>query len=503
MGVITIDRDDFTKGASTADGLADGGFSPLSKGIRPVVADYTGSNHFNYSDGPGYIRTQANETDLSDNLEQSKPIINMLNVEQSGTTYDVVFVTQDAAAEASFWGWTGSLSTPPTKQQTDSTGSEQYNSLMKTQMVWYESEIFCANNTNIQKLTATLSSMTENWWTVTAGGAALNSFHAHPMIVWNNRIYIGNNNSLAEWDGTTATDVKLSLPGDAIISLGVDNSTGNLLIGTNSSYNASGTNKLISKIFVWDGTSIDPNRSITVEDRVTSFYTMGGITYVFYGTNLGYWNGQGITHIRRLNIGYSSGSLIYYGKVTDLDGTLYIAEGENILAYGPITQGGKKIFYYPFFASSGRTLGGVKAVGAAVFSGNSRPYIATWYDDSEANPKLEVFNPYDSICGNNNKFYTNKYFLPSNSRIKKVEVITEKLASGDGMDVHAYLSSDESFSEVGSMSYASDGAITQKTMGKNKSIETAIAQLKFSFATGTDAGIKQIKVHYESIEKEL
>ena len=48
MGVITIDRDDFTKGASTADGLADGGFSPLSKGIRPVVADYTGSNHFNF-----------------------------------------------------------------------------------------------------------------------------------------------------------------------------------------------------------------------------------------------------------------------------------------------------------------------------------------------------------------------------------------------------------------------------------------------------------------------
>ena len=318
-------------------------------------------------------------------------------------------------------------------------------------------------------------------------------------FLFDEKIYIGNNHSLASWDDSTATDAVLTLSEDAIISLGKDTASGDMLIGTNSSFNAAGSRKQISKIFVWDGFSPVPNREIIVEDRVTSFYNLNGITYVFYGTNLGYWNGQGITHLRRLNIAYDSDNLIYSGKVTDLDGTLYIADGENVLAYGPIVQGGKKVFYYPFLPEAGKTIRGIVSVGVKT----DRPYIAVYWGDSSGAQTLKVFNPYDNVAGSSSKFYTNKTYLPSNARINRVELIKEKLTTGDAIDIQVYTSLDDSFTTIGSMSFVSDGAVAQKTIGKSKNIETAVIQLRIDLSSGTETGIKQVKIHYDLIEKEL
>ena len=90
--------------------------------------------------------------------------------------------------------------------------------------------------------------------------------------------------------------------------------------------------------------------------------------------------------------------------------------------------------------------------------------------------------------------------LPSNSRLYKVEVITEVMTSGDSISISLYDSKSGGTTSIGAMTFAADGGIAQKTFVR-KDIESAYVQVRVSWSS--DLGIKQIKVYYEPIEKEV
>ena len=136
--------------------------------------------------------------------------------------------------------------------------------------------------------------------------------------------------------------------GEIIVALGIDPGTAKMLISTISSLNISNTNTAINKLYWYDGFSNKALRAgVQVEDMITGFQNVGGVTFCGYGQNLGYIAGSGGRFLRKLtNVTLNNEELPYKHNMASIGSTLYVADGNKILAYGPVRAGGGNIFYY-------------------------------------------------------------------------------------------------------------------------------------------------------------
>lgn len=265
-----------------------------------------------------------------------------------------------------------------------------------TDIVQFRTDTFCTSDTNIARLIQTDLSQPnadwESWWTVTQGRTALNSGYRHPMVVFENALWIGDGPNLHKWDGTTSTYGFLTLSSEqSIVSLGVDSSSGKMLIGVNEGFNAASSIPAISKVLTYNGFSNKPDRAVIVDDMVTAFYQLGGIIFMCYGNKLGYWNGSGITFLRNLkNVLRNADYLVYKHKITSIANTLYVADGTYILAYGEVVPG-KKIFYYPKRVTDANTayLYAIGNCGSTVTTNEG--LLGLFYNDG-TNSKMMTFN---------------------------------------------------------------------------------------------------------------
>lgn len=256
------------------------------------------------------------------------------------------------AADGRYYKWDGSTLT---YAQQDTTNTYGFDSLVGTgNMVTFDDYIYCSLQTQIVRLPDDMGSITTNWWT--GLGRTLDTGCRHPMIVYEDGLYIANADELCYWDGTTSVQQKfvLSDTNYQITALGIDPGSGYMLVAYSTAPNASHTNNQRAYVGYYDGYSNKFRKVVPVEEQIESFYTVGSTLYVFYGQNLGFWSGSGLVFLRRLNIGFSQDELIYPCKVTNIGDTLYIAEQSAILAYGDIISG-KRAFYYIYSQGTGAT----------------------------------------------------------------------------------------------------------------------------------------------------
>jgi hypothetical protein len=371
-------------------------------------------------------------------------------------------------------------------------------------MAVYGDKVYVASDLDIAQMDLDLTNLDAVWWS-TGMATALASGDCHPLLIFDKKLFVGDGPNLRYFDGTNFVAV-LDLGEDRITALDINPATGDMFIATTSNVNRDGSIKRINKIKIWDGFSAVINRDITVDDMVTSFYNMGGITYIFYGTNMGIWNGQGITFLRTLNIGYDEAELIYKGRATDLNGTLYILEAQKndikILAYGSVFADGKKVFHYPFSDTAPESASCLVNMGALTPSGEqARPYFALPYVDGATN-YFQVFNPYDDDFNPTDKqWLSNVYNLPTNALVYRVDIWTETLVSGDQLSVQ--LINDQNVSETlaGNISFLTDGAIEKKSFSAIDTV-TSSFQIGITWSAGY-TGIRQVRVFYDLIEEEL
>ena len=108
------------------------------------------------------------------------------------------------------------------------------------------------------------------------------------------------------------------------------------------------------------------------------------------------------------------------------------------------------------------------------------------------------FSTYESGTGN---FKSNVYNLPSNSIVKKIEVLLDdKMGAGDNISFKGYYSDNPTGSAtIGTMEHDNDGAVAEKTF-RSIDKETASVQIAWDWSSGTK-GVKQVKIYYDRIEK--
>lgn len=176
----------------------------------------------------------------------------------------------------------------------------------------------------------------DDWWTTVAGGSALTAGVPHQAIVAGTGggiLSILNGSVVANWDGSTATNVAFNTKDTDIVLVSQAYNRNRFWFAGNKP-NASGRNQ--GFIFVWDGGSPSWNYKIDVDGKIGTLFVKNGITFVFYQKNLsqgvctlGYCDGEQIRDVANYK-----GSLPSFYQVTNYQDFIIWASGTDVFAWG-------------------------------------------------------------------------------------------------------------------------------------------------------------------------
>ena len=202
------------------------------------------------------------------------------------------FIKSSADSTSRYWAACGSVlfkstdTDPEGAWAQDAIASTPTNVDSNSNFLEYNGDLFIAITSNIYRMSA--GTWTANWWTATAGGSALQTSKKHILeITPVGDMAISDGKFVNTWDGSTATDPKLTLPSEYDIT-DMRRWGESLIIATKSLDNSD------AKIFHWDGTSGTYNNfystgtkevvSVFIHKNIPHIITVLGQIKIFDGT---------------------------------------------------------------------------------------------------------------------------------------------------------------------------------------------------------------------------
>lgn len=329
MQTIVIDTQSFIRGESKSVNSNDGGFSPLTKNINLIKTRIDGALH----------GTPTPSTLVSDLGTNQEPIAGIFDPAFGGN--DAFFVTKGGL----FYKInSGSL----TLGATDSTNSYTEGT---TSIKYFKNEVFATTTQQIVKLSSSLGSLDDDWWTVTRGHGSMEVNYRHPMEVVEDTLFIADRYYIHTWDGTTSVSQAMSLPPDVNITSLVKHPDGRHLIafcGVTANYSHTRTSG--GRVYIIDTVNLEWVQEIIIEAQVEGSLVQGGVVYTTYGKNFGYFNGSGLVWLRNLTSSYT-----YSNCLTTLDDVVVIRDNYNVICYGDVGAG--KVFWNMYEVTEASTNG--------------------------------------------------------------------------------------------------------------------------------------------------
>lgn len=476
---LEIGTKEFLDGMTSSPETEDGGFSPQTSGIN-VISNATTT---------GVLYAPADITDKTGSLNGY--IIASCEDSATTNTKQRIFVTST--------GYVYYVDNTYAITNTVSDAGRTYSST-NTDIISYKNKIYVTSQTDIMLLTTVTTpydTKDATWWSTTKAQGAMATFTKHPMVVYEDILWIADGNKLHKWDDSTLTNGFITLPTDQqIYAMAVDPSTGLLMISVSLGENANNNLPKNGRILYFDGYSSKVRRTVPVDSLVTAMYPMGGNMFMFYGRNFGYWTGSGVSFLRKLKrVTEDVHLLVTKHKITNIGNILYFADGFDIIAYGETTAGNKKFFI-------------AKQVGEettsylryAIFNcGNN--YLGIGYGASST-AKFAVYDVTARTTGGFN-FYSKKYKFPRPIYIREfhIEYLDQLAASGTTGVVTIY---DQDFSTIAAPSLTNDStsgvySIT-RPINSNKKIRSLQLYYTNSSYTSTIAGIRRFTISYDVVE---
>lgn len=304
---------------------------------------------------------------------------------------------------------------------------------------------FVSHGTNLAAWNGS-TTVTESWWTGTAyytgttHPPALTS-NPHPLLNYNTNLWVADGSQLhniipnAAIIATPSLCVNLSVLSlelfSTIYALGIDPATGLMLISYQTVQNQGDVVSTQAFIGLYDGYSTGLRRKIPVDDLVTAFQNVGGTVYVTYGNRVGYFNGNGITFLRRLlNVVDSSTTLLYKHRVANNSNVLLIADGPTLLAYGDPIGGKAKAWF-----NIGTSFGSTDKITAISPLGNNQVGIYNFATFAS----IFTFTRYDlnSVSGTSYQVSYNNIYYPRPIFVRRMRVITTGIVHTGFTDITA------------------------------------------------------------------
>lgn len=465
---FSIDKNDLIRGVSITPRHTDGGFSPRREGEGTNSYRASGINLIKGQGGVLY--PQPGRTDLNGSSVVTDNII--------AFTEDGTFLGNDAYAldeDGNFHTIDGST---VTKRQTDSTNSYTDGTC---DMVQFKGELFATAREDIVKLGGSdLASLDDEWWTTTRGHSGLSTVYRHPMVVLEDTLYIADDEDIHTWDGTTSVPAAMSIPSTYNITNMIAHTDGrHLLVFASGTANYSHTLKAKAVCYIIDTVNLEFIREIPLHSQVEGSINVGGVIYVTYGDNLGYFNGDGITFLRKLNAGTT-----YKHKLTNYEGILVVADDNGLLMYGDLGLG--NVFWYAY---NDDQISPTRDFSAIYYAGDNEMLVSV---TSRYLDKIDLED-----IGGATEFETNYYSFPGDVWIRKIDIEFEELDTGSDI-TFSYVDKNNTETELLTLDYSTDGAISHKEKFVN--IKTNLFKLRLDFAAGNPSGIHKITVWYEDAE---
>ncbi len=365
-----------------------------------------------------------------------------------------------------------------------------------TEIQQWLTKIFITSTDNVAIMDTDLTNGNASWWSSTISGAStLNTAVRHPLLVFQNLMWIGDANKLHNViDTATGNVAALSFKSSLeITALGTDPSSGNMLIGTSQAPNINGTRSAGNFIYTYSGTGSVTNE-YPVDGLVTGFHTNEGVTYVTYGQNYGYWNGSGVTFLRRLkNVTLTSSDLAYKHHMANIGSTNYIVDGSQILAHGEVLPGGK-VFYYALD----------NQISSNKFSlvcpvGDNKIGVAF------SSHKFYSFDTVGTGVGSLNTLKSLRYSFPNPAFVRSVslEYAGAGVSNGDTTRTLAYRTQATASSSTNMMSLdnTSGGVIWENNdISGIADTENPCRWIQFIFTSVLTAGLRRMVVYYDPAE---
>lgn len=414
---IQLGAEQLISGMSSSDFATDGALGNTSSQINPFVT-------------PGIIRGTLNVIDQSNNLVDN-----------------VVASSEDATGNLNARLAVGSAANYYTIDTSNNitkvfTGSDTSNYIFGRTDIEIQSNnagtgsAFVSHGTDLAMWNGS-TTVTESWWTTiayytgTTHPPALKSV-PHPLLNYNTNLWVADGSQLhniipdAAIIATPSLCVNLSVLSlelfSTIYALGIDPATGLMLISYQDTSNQGDTISSQFYVGLYDGYSTGLRRKIPVDDLVTAFHNVGGVVYCTFGSKIGFWNGNGITFLRRLNnVANTPSTLLYKHRVANIGNVLLVADGPILLGYGEPVGGKQKTWF-----NLGVSLGTADKINVVAPMGNNRMALFHFATFISLN-NMRVYD-LNSVSGTNFTLSFNNIYFPRPVFIRRIRVITTGIA---------------------------------------------------------------------------
>lgn len=464
--------------------MPDGGIGPSSYNINPVGQ-------------PGVLRAMGSAASVGDTLS-GNILASCEDPRASTTSSTSKFVVDSTGKLYTLDNDTLTLRATP--------ASSSGYSDATTDMVVFQGNIYITKTTDIVKVTVPSSigsawTLDESWWDTTLAQSPLTALNTvHPMLVFENQLWIGDSEKLQTVTTGAVASTALTLnTNDRITALGIDPGSGLMLIGiaTYAGNNASTPARFF--VALYDGYSAKVRRRIPVDGLITSFRSVGGTVYVGVGNTVGVWNGSGVTFLRRLSqAGINSSTLPYKSRLSYFQNTLLVADGTDVLAYGDIANG-KKV-WYPFYRNqvNSNFIGAIVTTTTTTTSGSSgspnSPVIAI----NDTGTSIRMVEPMDTSLIATGLYYTPKINFERPVNIRRIRLFTTGITTTAGIGGIGIIDEDTNTTTPAVSTFVvASGTRYRFDFDFNKQLQ----ELQLKLTLGTQAfGIIRAVIYYDVVE---
>lgn len=456
MAKITIDARDWFRGVSTTNELADGGFSPLSKGINLFAS-------------PGLLLPGPAPTDFSGTPDISKGLFAFAPTSSNSSVGHGLGANNNDDGKFTLLDPTGAIVV------TSDTGRNYVP--IQSDMVRYGNEYFYTSQQTAGKSSLTFGANDFNWWTGTLGLIAFGVASIHKTTEYDGILYFSDGRYVHSWDGSAATYNALELPAGYEIS---DFVTYNNLLFIAASQTAIGDIADASncRIFTWDGLSASFLDEILIQDSITAFLPFGGTLFVTTKKFFGYFTGSTVSPL------YPLTTPVYKYQAAITQDRLYMLQGTDVLCYGNPVISRPKFFSFPLKHAS-------SLIGITSFQTGKLIYAYA--------SKVGSFTDVNGSDQAGGIFYANRIPFDGQAKIRSITLEHEALASGSSQTIE-YIDDIQTTRAVGTLSFAAFGAVTKHRFDVLSKPATLTAQLKITFGVVPNKGIRRIHIVYDPSE---
>lgn len=470
METIIIDDKNFIAGMSSNRFTADGGYSPDSGGVNLIIE-------------PGTLQPQPSKTSLHSTVLADRPVA-MLENRLNNTVTDT---------ETIVVGHLGHIYLLSGSTLTDKNPSPS------VQYPWVVSDIeeiggsvFITSSTDITRVTtASLGTIDEAWWVTTKGQTSLAGGTPHIITKVEGDGYISDGPRIHKINSSLGvTYAWMTLP--YFITAMVKHPDGRHLIAfTSDGENSYGIKNTKSSAFI-----IDTVTAQFIAEKPLAYVVQGareheGVIYVGYGANLGYFNGDSISFLRKLGITISSASnqyLILKHHLASMGNQLLVAEGTKVLAFGNIGSNPTKVFWY----CTNNDQADSNELWALYATAQDQLIYGT---DSDASARRLYKVDFANAEGDTNKWWSNVYTFPKKAWIRRVDIETQALPSGCSFVAYYRTDPDGSATELAWISQSVLGSVTESRTDVN--IYAERFQLGLRIAGAVVPKIRKVIIYWE------